>query len=240
MKKLKYLFIVVLVSILGIDLVCAAGNPNFNISVTPTVNSDKTINIEVVVKNDGTSTYGMKQGYVYVTMNESQVEAFTNMTGVYREYNEVTGQYTDKNVFCNNEGSTGRKFKCVFGKDISGNVSYSGPKDELVITFATKLCEASTDCDIVVEVEGEVVDPDNSYASISNGVTKLATKNAGCDVPSNPDTPTTPENPETPTTPDEPTENPNTVDNGVLYMLVGALSLVLIATVLTAKKRRYV
>ena len=54
MKKLKYLFIGVLVSILGIDLVCAAGNPNFNISVTPTVNSDKTINIEVVVKNDGT------------------------------------------------------------------------------------------------------------------------------------------------------------------------------------------
>ena len=79
----------------------------------------------------------------------------------------------------------------------------------------------------------------SSCASISNGVTKLATKNAGCDIPSNPDTPTTPENPETPTTPDEPTENPNTVDNGVLYMLVGALSLVLIATVLTAKKRRY-
>ena len=26
----------------------------------------------VVVKNDGTSTYGMKQGYVYVTMNSSE------------------------------------------------------------------------------------------------------------------------------------------------------------------------
>lgn len=241
MKKFKYLLMGALVSMMGINMVEALGNPKFDIDITPTVNSDNTVSVDVVIKNDGSSTYGVKQGKVYVYLDENLITSATNITGIYNDYNEVTSQYgTNKNMSCSYDGANHRVI-CEMGRIITNPqiVNYSDANDKMHIIFSTELCENSTDCNIRVEVEGEVVDPDNNYSSVSNGVTTLATKNADC-MNNTPNTPITPDEPDEPIEiPDEPNENPNTVDSGIVYMLTLMLSFVLIVTVLTTNKKRH-
>lgn len=232
MKKVRYLFMGLLVSVLGVSLVEAAGEPKFNIDVTPTVNEDNTVNIKVVVKNDGTSSYGMKDGKVYINLDSNLIKRATNLaggnflSGIFKDYNETTDQYTESNVTCSYNG-TEHQVICIYGKDTTSLVAYSGPKDEFEFEFKTELCAGSNDCQISVKVEGQAIDEDGATTRVE------ATKNANCIS----NTPIDPGNSNN-GTPNEPIENPNTVDNGIIYMLVGTLSLVLIMTVLTVNKKR--
>lgn len=255
MKKLKYLFIGLLVGTMGIGLVEAKSNPTFTTSLNVTKENDSDIiNIETVVKNSSTlcDGVGLKSGKVYIYLDENIVERATEIEGVYRNYNESTGEYTEENVLCSYDGANHR-VGCTFGRNVTNPalIAYSDCKDELIVTFKTELCEGANNCDIKVEVEGEAIDYNNGNpTSISNGVKVMSTKNFDCGSTDTPNTPNeTPNQPEdnpnnqekpedTPTY--EPDENPNTVDSIEAYMLIGALSLMFIITLITIKKKRLV
>ena len=247
MKKMKYLIMTVLVGVLGIGMVEAKSNPTFtaDLEVTKKTGSD-TINIEAVIKNSATTCngVGLKQGKVYIYLDENLVKRASSITGIYRDYDEGTGTFSEEPVLCSYDGANHR-VACSFGRTNTSPalVDYSDCKDELVITFETELCAGSDNCDIKVEVQGESIDYNNGKpTSISNGVKTMMTKNFDCNSQiDEPTTPNEPNKPSTPTTPDEPTyepdENPNTFDNGLLYILMGALSLILIGATMALNKK---
>lgn len=254
MKKVKYLFMSLLVGTFGMTMVEAKQNPTFTTSlgVTKVTGSD-TINIEAVVKNSGDfcDGVGLKSGEVYIYLDENLVKRATNITGIYKDYNENTQSFSSKNVICSYDGENHR-VGCIFGKNISSPalIAYSDCKDELVVTFETELCAGSEDCNIRVEVEGQSVDYNNgSPIAISSGVEVMSSKNFDCNSTLT-NTPTqTPQEPDDEPTVDipnnepeypsyEPEENPNTIDNGTLYMLIATLSLVLIVTTINVKKKK--
>jgi len=250
MKKMKYLIMTLLVGVLGIGMVEAKSNPTFtaDLEVTKKTGSD-TINIEAVIKNSATTCndVGLRDGKVYIYLDENIVKKPISVIGIYRDYDEGTGTYLEAAVPCSYDGANHR-VECAFGRQEVNPaiVNYSDCKDELVITFETELCAGSDNCDIKVEVQGESIDYNNGKpTSISNGVKTMMTKNFDCnsqiDEPTTPNNPTTPNKPSTPTTPDEPTyepdENPNTIDNGLLYILMGALSLILIGATMALNKK---
>lgn len=256
MKKIKYLFISLLVGIFGMTMVEAKENPTFTTTLGVTKeNGSDVINVEAVVKNTSTINdgVGLKSGKVYIYLDQNIVKRATEITGVYRNYNEATNTFTEENILCSYDGANHRVI-CTFGRIVTNPalVDYSDYKDELVVTFKTELCEGSTNCDIKVEVEGEAIDYNNGNpTSLSNGVKIMATKNFDCSSTISPDappqTPTEPE--ETPNTPNitpddtptyEPNENPNTVDSIEAYILIGTLSLILIMTLVTIKKKKLV
>lgn len=245
MKKVNYLFLSLLMCVLSIGLVEAKSDPTYSIDLNVTkISGTDNIAINAIVKNTATTCdgVGLKQGKVYFYLDENIVAKATNISGIYRNYDESTGEFTESAVACSYDGANHR-VACSFGRTESNLVNYSDCKDELAVTFETSLCEGSTDCDIKVEVFGEPIDYNNGNPTSLGSAKTVSTNDFTCNSKvTTPNTPTTPSNP---TTPDngndntyEPEENPNTIDNGVVYMLLGTLSLVLIATVIMVNKKK--
>lgn len=249
MKKVKYLVLGIFAGILGLGSVNAAGlTHSIDLNTTKETGTDN-IHIEVLVKNSTVEGAGLKDGKVYVYLDENIVESVQGPTGVYRDYDEATGEFSESNVLCSYDGVNHRVI-CSFGRTESdlNFVNYSDSKDELSIAFDATLCEGSTNCDIKVEVFGaKTYSVSGSDGEMIDGVTggydksssTQATKNFDCNASlTNPETPNNPTTPENPENNYEPEENPNTIDNGVVYMLLGTLSLVLIATIIVVNKKK--
>lgn len=251
MKKFRYLFTSILMLVLSITMVEAKEAPKFTTSLKVTkANGSDTIHVEAIIKNAATSCngVGLRNGKAYIYLDENIVKSATAITAVYRDYNETTGNFSTSNKSCSYDGTSHRVI-CDFGRTISNPVpllSYSDCKDELVVNFDTELCESSDNCNIKVTVEGIAVDYNNGNPTdISSGTQVMASKNFDCDstvvdnpTPTEPDTPTEPNTPVEPDNNYEPEENPNTVDNGMLYMLLGTLSLVLMITTVVVNKNK--
>ena len=251
MRKIKYFILSLFVGTLGmIGANAAELTHSIDVDVTKKTNSDE-LAVEVVVKNSDSEGAGLKDGKVYVYFDENIVKSVQSpFKATYRDYDEDTGEFTESNTSCSYDGANHRVI-CSFGRtDTTHNyVNYSDSNDEIIIEFDITLCENSTNCDIKVEVFGASTqfsraEDGDTIENVERTPNTKMTKNFDCDSnptnpePSDPD----PSDPTPPNDEDEPTyepdENPDTFDNGVMYMLFGTLSLILIAAVIVVNKKK--